>query len=170
MNLLENIYIRNIIFILPSWIANASPLIIAKIIHKRHPIDFNKNFIDGRRFFGKNKSIEGFIFGIICGIITGIFLASLNLHTIYGASILSFGALLGDLFGSFIKRRLRMKSGDPFPIIDQLMFLLIALALYSIIIKPVTLFSLIFLSISTLILHIITNFIAYKINLKTHPW
>ncbi|MEM3606836.1 MAG: CDP-archaeol synthase, partial [Candidatus Bathyarchaeia archaeon] len=54
-----------LIFILPAYIANAS----AVVFHGKKPIDFNKTFIDKKRVFGANKTIEGFIGGFLCGLL-----------------------------------------------------------------------------------------------------
>ncbi|MFX0021694.1 MAG: CDP-2,3-bis-(O-geranylgeranyl)-sn-glycerol synthase [Candidatus Hermodarchaeota archaeon] len=89
----------------------------------------------------------------------------------------SYGAVLGDLFGSFLKRRLNIKSGAPFWIVDQLDFALIALLFISIpsFIAPnlfllPDIFITIFLIILTPAVSIIANTVAYAIGLKDVPW
>ena len=89
----------------------------------------------------------------------------------------SYGAVVGDLIGSFLKRRFDIKSGAPFWIVDQLDFALTALLFVSIpgFILP-NLFMLpdfyiiIFLIILTPAVSIIANIIAYLIGLKDVPW
>jgi len=89
----------------------------------------------------------------------------------------SYGAVVGDLIGSFLKRRFDIKSGAPFWIVDQLDFALIALLFVSIpgFILP-NLFMLpdfyiiIFLIILTPAVSVIANNIAYLIGLKDVPW
>ncbi|MFX1385185.1 MAG: CDP-2,3-bis-(O-geranylgeranyl)-sn-glycerol synthase [Promethearchaeota archaeon] len=89
----------------------------------------------------------------------------------------SYGAVLGDLIGSFLKRRFDIKSGAPFWIVDQLDFALMALLFVSIpgFISP-SLFLLpdfyiiIFLIIITPAVSIIANTVAYVIGLKDVPW
>ena len=44
----------------------------------------------------------------------------------------AYGAAIGDLIGSFLKRRFNYKSGAPFWIVDQLDFVIIALIFVSI--------------------------------------
>jgi CDP-diglyceride synthetase len=89
----------------------------------------------------------------------------------------SYGAVLGDLIGSFLKRRFDIKSGAPFWIVDQLDFALVALLFISIpgFISPnlfliPDLFIIIFLIILTPAVSIIANTIAYVIGLKDVPW
>ncbi|MFX1417414.1 MAG: CDP-2,3-bis-(O-geranylgeranyl)-sn-glycerol synthase [Promethearchaeota archaeon] len=89
----------------------------------------------------------------------------------------SYGAVLGDLIGSFFKRRFDIKSGAPFWIVDQLDFALVALLFISIpgfiapnlFLLPDT-FILVFLIILTPAVSIIANTVAYFIGLKDVPW
>ncbi len=89
----------------------------------------------------------------------------------------SYGAVLGDLIGSCLKRRFDIKSGAPFWIVDQLDFALMALLFVSVpgFISP-SLFLIpdihiiIFLLIITPAVSIIANTIAYVIGLKDVPW
>ncbi|MEM2577045.1 MAG: CDP-2,3-bis-(O-geranylgeranyl)-sn-glycerol synthase, partial [Candidatus Bathyarchaeia archaeon] len=111
-----------LIFILPAYIANAS----AVVFHGKKPIDFNKTFIDKKRVFGANKTIEGFIGGFLCGllmtIIECLILNCKNFNFFLLGALISLGALLGDLLGAFIKRRLTLAPGFPLPFLDQLDF------------------------------------------------
>jgi CDP-2,3-bis-(O-geranylgeranyl)-sn-glycerol synthase len=89
----------------------------------------------------------------------------------------SYGAAIGDLIGSFIKRRVNIKSGSFFPIIDELDFALVAILFVSI---PGILASgfflipdihiILFLIILTPSVSIIANTIAWALGLKDVPW
>ncbi|MFX0001513.1 MAG: CDP-2,3-bis-(O-geranylgeranyl)-sn-glycerol synthase [Candidatus Hodarchaeota archaeon] len=89
----------------------------------------------------------------------------------------SYGAVVGDLIGSFLKRRIDIKSGAPFWIVDQLDFALVALLFVSIpgfllpnlFLLP-DIFIIIFLIILTPAVSIIANTVAYIIGLKNVPW
>ena len=79
--------------------------------------------------------------------------------------LLGFGAMLGDALGSFIKRRLGIGRGKPAPILDQLDFIIVAIIL----VAPFVEVNLIFIVIAialTLIIHLISNSIAYLLGLK----
>ena len=167
--MIAELILDTLIFILPAYVANGSPVVISKVIKKRRPIDFGRNFIDGRRILGNGKSIEGFIGGISVGFITGLFLTAFNLHTITGSFLLSSGALIGDVFGSFIKRRIGIKRGEPFPFVDQLMFLLVAELFYCLFFKCNRLVVMMSIVLTPLI-HLSTNYLAYKVKLKSVPW
>ncbi|MFW9878488.1 MAG: CDP-archaeol synthase [Candidatus Thorarchaeota archaeon] len=89
----------------------------------------------------------------------------------------SYGAVIGDLFGSFLKRRFDIKSGAPFWIVDQLDFALIAIlfiAIPSFIFPTVFLlpdiYIFIFLIIITPAVSIIANTVAYIVGLKSVPY
>lgn len=164
--------------ILPAYVANGSPIISIKILGymgiKKHPIDKGKNFVDGRRVFGDNKTWEGFITGVLAGVLTSLiqtfFSSDKYLYIIRGL-VLSIGAMSGDLLGAFIKRRLGIKPGDPLPILDQVLFLLTAIML-SIATKTIdiSLKQFFFAIVITIALHIFTNYLAYKLSLKEVPW
>ncbi|MFX0104064.1 MAG: CDP-2,3-bis-(O-geranylgeranyl)-sn-glycerol synthase [Candidatus Hodarchaeota archaeon] len=89
----------------------------------------------------------------------------------------SYGAVVGDLIGSFLKRRFDIKSGAPFWIVDQLDFVLLALLFVSIpgFISPnlfllPDVFIIVFLIILTPAVSIIANTVAFVVGLKDVPW
>jgi CDP-2,3-bis-(O-geranylgeranyl)-sn-glycerol synthase len=89
------------------------------------------------------------------------------------SSLLSFGALTGDIFGSFVKRRVGFERGRSFPVLDQLGFLVFAFLFASIHPAFGTLYTpdvILTGIIITPILHVVTNIIAYKLGLKEVPW
>lgn len=151
----------------PAMIANALPVLVKGNIL----IDFGKSFIDGRPVFGKNKTIEGLIIGIIGAYITGSCLAVLFMKPIL--IILSIGAgssaLLGDLAGAFIKRRLNIKPGDPAPLLDQLDFALATTFFYYALGIPGVLTNKLYVLlalIAIIALHVSANITAYALGLK----
>ena len=92
-------------------------------------------------------------------------------------SLASYGAAIGDLIGSFIKRRFNYKSGAPFWIVDQLdfalgsiFFLLIpALFFPSLFLIP-DLNIIIFILLLTPSVSLFANTVAYMLALKDVPW
>jgi len=167
-SIIELIY-KSLIYILPAYIANASPTILGG----GTPIDLGKKFIDGRRIFGDHKTIRGLISGIVIGTLTGPLLYLLGAETdlfnsFFRALLLSIGTHIGDLTGSFIKRRINLKPGESAPILDQLGFLIFALIL-STPVYPIDIPMVITLIMITLILHPITNLIAYKAKIQETP-
>ncbi|MHA1636725.1 MAG: CDP-2,3-bis-(O-geranylgeranyl)-sn-glycerol synthase [Candidatus Thorarchaeota archaeon] len=171
---------------LPAWIANATPVIFGG----GRPIDGGKVLSDGHRLFGDGKTIRGFIVGVFFGTLTGIgqilaapylkplleqyvevtpAMESILFLEIPVVLMLSVGALLGDLVGSFFKRRVDVKSGNPSPVLDQIGFILIALVLASPFIQPSAEYVVVLIFI-TLGIHWISNALGYILGLKKNPW
>lgn len=160
-------------FIFPAYCANAAPVIFGG----GHPIDAGRTFIDGKPILGSHKTVRGFFAGLIVGTLVGFVLQIVSpLQSVlfrYNASlgfVLSLGALVGDLFDSFVKRRLGIPPGSSFPIADQLDFVVGAL-LFSLLVTalPDLLIILIVLIITPPI-HLATNFLAFVLGVKSTPW
>ncbi|PSO05274.1 hypothetical protein B9Q13_02335 [Candidatus Marsarchaeota G2 archaeon ECH_B_SAG-G16] len=165
-------------------VANATPV----LIKKGHPLDSGKTLSDGFRLFGDGKTFEGFFAGSTAGIIISVleaFLATKRIETLVIDSSLSIGALLGDLAGAFIKRRLGFPRGSPSPLLDQLDFVLGGYFLSSLIsvflngnfevfgdLLPASLqLQIVTTSLYIIpIIHLLTNRIAYRLKLKGFPW
>lgn len=158
-------------YIFPAYCANAAPVLFGG----GHAIDFGKKFVDGKPVFGQNKTIRGFIAGLLIGMLVGWAQESLapSVGLEKGSVLLGFsislGALIGDLAGSFIKRRLTLKPGAAFPISDQMDFVLAAL-LFSLPVKPPTISYAVIIIALTLPIHLLANVIAYLLRVKKTPW
>lgn len=211
-----SILLFSLLFIVPGYISNAGMVLVGggKII------DGGKNWRDGRRIFGDNKTWAGLIkgplyigipisIGIFCLLLilwpniakipaTGIKNREYKIYNdisyfeyyfiggpfpigflsiIIRIILCSYGAVIGDLMGSFLKRRFNIKSGEPFWLIDQLDFAIFAILFTSIPVFFVPeLFLLpdiniiIFLLILTPSVSVAANTIAYLIGLKEVPW
>ncbi len=162
---------------LPAYIANPT----AVVFGGGTPIDFGKNWKDGRRILGDGKTFRGFIGGTICGIIIGLIQMkaspqfSLGAFTFSAIVALSFGALLGDIVKSFFKRRLGLARGAKFPLVDQLDFVAGAWILVYIVdpkwfTDKLSVWIMITVIVFTPILHRLTNIFGYYIKLKKEPW
>jgi CDP-2,3-bis-(O-geranylgeranyl)-sn-glycerol synthase len=157
--------INALIFIFPAYCANAVPVLAGG----GTKIDFGKNFIDGKRLFGNNKTFRGFFFGWVIGLGVGLTVCYFFDYPFFFAILTPLGALLGDLTAAFLKRRLDIAPGGLLPIIDQLDFVVgaivfsLPLALISWKVAVVTL-------LITPPIHLFTNICAYKLKLKKHPW
>ncbi len=167
---MEIIYILHLF--IPAYFANSSALIFGG----GKPLDLGKNFIDGRRILGDGVTIRGTVLGTLSGFLLGLLayymlenplLKNANIYTL--SFLLSFGALLGDAVGSFIKRRLGIERGKPAPLLDQLDFVFGAVFLSSFIYDYTTKIILT-LIIVTPILHLLANVVGYMLKLKDVPW
>ena len=152
--------------ILPVYCTNGAPVIFGG----GRPIDSGKSLSDGQRVFGDHKTTRGFVSGLIAGFIGGAFEAVFFYPNLLIVAILaSIGALLGDLAGAFLKRRLKITPGGSLPVLDQLDFVLGAMLLVS----PLVSLSLGTAAILLLVtppIHILTNVAAHALRLKSTYW
>jgi CDP-2,3-bis-(O-geranylgeranyl)-sn-glycerol synthase len=152
---------------IPTYVANSTPVLLGG----GAPIDRGREFVDGRRIFGTNKTVKGFVYGLLLGSVAAVAEAILfrnDLLVLVGV-LASLGALLGDLFGAFVKRRLDIPPGHPLPVVDQLDFILGALVLASPLLN-VTLGAILILVIATVPIHLFSNAVAYVLRLKKRLW
>lgn len=167
-----------ILFILPAYFANAAPV----FSKGTSTIDHGAKLQDGKPLLGPGKTWKGLLYGLVFGTIAAAIISqllpnflpqfTLNEKLIIGF-LLSAGAMAGDLFGSFIKRRSGLERGANFPLMDQLFFLFAALifALPIYIGKiEIEITDLALLTILTYAVHATANQIAYKLKLKKVPW
>lgn len=164
-DLFYSVILYPILFILPAWIANATPVIFGG----GKPLDFNKK-LWGRPILGKHKTIRGTIFGLLGGlVIAGLESAYLPYLLATGAA-LTVGTIFGDLLGSFIKRRISLKEGANVLFMDQYLFFIAALVFA----LPLGNFpvyqGLIFITLLTGPLHLFANIVAHRLKMKQVPW
>ena len=152
-------------FIFPAYCANAVPVIAGG----GQPMDFGKNFLDGKRIFGKNKTFRGFFFGLAVGIAVGLIETVLFDYPILFSVLSPLGALLGDLTAAFLKRRLGIAPGGLLPVVDQVDFVVGAL-LFSLPLAIIYWQLAVSVIVITPPIHLLTNFVAYKLKLKKNPW
>ena len=162
---LATIIVTALELIFPAYCANAAPVLAGG----RLPMDFGKNFVDGRRVFGKNKTFRGFFFGLAIGVLVGIVEVFLFNYPILFMVLSPLGALLGDLTGAFLKRRLNIPSGGLLPVVDQVDFVVGAIV-FTFPLQIISLSVVIAMLIITPPIHLLTNFAAYKLGLKSNPW
>lgn len=163
-------------FIFPAYCANATPVLAGGGTR----MDFGRNFVDGKRIFGNNKTFRGFFFGwgvgIGVGLVEGLVFGFQNFPVVFSL-LIPLGALLGDLTGAFIKRRIGIAPGGLLPIVDQVDFVVgavvfslpLAAAGWQAAALPLWQVAVTALLITPPI-HLFTNFCAYKMKLKKHPW
>ncbi len=146
-----------LLYALPAYIANGAPTVFGGKI----PIDLNKK-INGEPIFGKNKTWKGFAAGVIGGSLTGCIVFN---DVIYG-TLLGFLAMIGDLIGSFLKRRLKIKPGKTFFPLDQTDFMLTSLIGINLKYK-LTISAVILLLVFTIAIHLLASAIGIKLKLKS---
>lgn len=176
----------------PAYIANS----VAVLTGGRYPIDNGRTLSDGNRILGDGKTWSGLLGGTLGGIVFGLLLDSgdsrMALENLTGEkheqslwgnnpilvfSLLSFGALFGDMTASFYKRRQNLQRGDKFAILDMYDFIFMSLLLCFmfqqnwllswILDGGGPLFTILIL---TPFLHRGVNIIGYNIGVKNEPW
>jgi CDP-2,3-bis-(O-geranylgeranyl)-sn-glycerol synthase len=152
-------------FIFPAYCANGAPVIGGG----GKPLDFGENFFDGKRVFGSNKTFRGFFFGLGIGAAVGVVDCFAFGFPLLFAVLTPLGALLGDLAGAFLKRRLNIAPGGLLPIVDQIDFVVGALV-FSLPLMIISWETALTVLLITPPIHLLTNFFAYKLKLKKNPW
>jgi len=174
-------------FLLPAYVANPMAVVFGGGV----PVDFGRVLRDGRRVLGDGKTWRGFAGGAASGFALG---AILQIIGSAGGPSLSFGpwpgvlgilvllpvgALLGDLLGAFIKRRLGLERGAKAAGLDQYDFLIGAF-LVLLLFAPAwwfvrfwegdAIWGLGFIILITPALHRVVNMIGYRWEHKREPW
>ncbi|WP_435359661.1 CDP-2,3-bis-(O-geranylgeranyl)-sn-glycerol synthase [Haloarchaeobius sp. DFWS5] len=167
---------------LPAYVPNNA----AVLFGGGAPIDGGRTW-NGRRLLGDGKTWRGTAGGTLTGVLLALGLSavaepigeaigvSLPTFPIPVAIALAFGAMLGDILASFVKRRTGRERGASFPLLDQLDFVVVALVLTALV-DPAW-FGEVFtwpviatVVVMTPLLHLGTNGIAYALRLKEEPW
>ena len=99
-------------------VANGAPIVARGLFGERfnRPLDGGKTFIDGAPIFGSTKTWRGLLASLLMSA-AGADL--LGLSASFGAGFAA-AAMLGDLFSSFIKRRMGVASSSPVTGLDQI--------------------------------------------------
>ncbi|WP_254863807.1 CDP-2,3-bis-(O-geranylgeranyl)-sn-glycerol synthase [Halovivax gelatinilyticus] len=167
---------------LPAYVPNNA----AVLAGGGRPIDGGRTW-NGKRVLGDGKTWRGTLVGTAVGAALALVLnavagdvgpaVGVDLPTFPVAVVvaLPFGAMCGDIAASFLKRRTGRRRGAPFPVVDQLDFVVLALA-FAFVAAPTwfseqfTLGVLAVVFVLTPILHVGTNAIAYALGLKDEPY
>ncbi len=155
---------------LPAYLGNSAPVFLGKIkTPLLRPIDAGKKLNDGSRLLGDGKTWQGVFSSMIGGALGGYIASFFRNGSIPTGIIIGFAAIFGDMIGSFTKRRLKMKRGDKAGLLDQMDFitvsLIVASMFYSFDWKQI-----LFILLSTPLIHRTSNIVGYKLGLKQVPW
>jgi CDP-diglyceride synthetase len=98
-------------------LANGTPIVAKKIFGPRftRPLDTGIIFFDGRPLFGASKTIRGIVASILITTASG---PLIGLDLTIGAIVAS-ATMAGDLFSSFVKRRLNLPPSSQALGLDQ---------------------------------------------------
>lgn len=167
--------------LLPAAFSNMAPRLFSRISFLNIPIDNNIKF-KGKPLFGKNKTWRGVIFGVLTSITIAYIQFLLSSYSFFvSISVLNYsnfiligfllglGTHVGDLFESFLKRRLNMKPGQSLLVLDQIdwvmgsliLLLFIYIPSFKLVVNALVLF---------FILHIIVKHIGYFLKIDNKKW
>lgn len=148
-------------------IANGTPVIATRLLGRSFsaPLDLDQTLFDGRPLFGPSKTVRGVALGIL---FTALFSPIVGIAWQYGLWI-GAAAMAGDLFSSFIKRRLGMASSVMALGLDQ-----IPESLFPAVIGKY-LYGLNWISVAViasafLVLEPLLSFILYKLKIRSVPY
>ena len=163
---------------LPAYVPNN----VAVLTGGGRPIDGGRTWGD-RRVLGDGKTWRGTAAGTLAGVALALGLNAVGTvlgvtpptFSLLAALGLALGAMYGDIGASFLKRRTGRERGAPFPGLDQLDFVIGALALATLldfgwVTDTFTLPVLVVVLVATPLLHVLTNAIAYVLRFKDKPW
>lgn len=98
-------------------IANGSPIMFRLFLGERfnNPVDLGLYLPDGYPLFGLSKTWRGIVAALV---VTPLAAYLLGYPFLTGFQVAMY-VVVGDLFSSFVKRRLHMKSSSMAPLLDQ---------------------------------------------------
>lgn len=163
---------------LPAYLPNS----VAVLVGGGRPIDGGRTW-NGARLLGDGKTWQGAGGGVAAGVLLAFGLneagprlrVAVPVFPVEAALALPAGAMLGDVCGSFLKRRAGRERGAPVPVLDQLGFVAGAFALTRLVAPdwfratftpPVAATAV----VVTPVLHVGANALAYALGLKDVPW
>lgn len=99
-------------------LANGAPVVAKKILGGRFalPLDFGAVLFDGRPVFGPSKTIRGIL---VAAVAAAVGAPLMGLDPMIGL-IVAGTAMAGDLFSSFVKRRLNLPPSSQALGLDQI--------------------------------------------------
>ncbi|MBN1168952.1 CDP-archaeol synthase [Candidatus Woesebacteria bacterium] len=153
----------------PLWFTNVLYVLWHFVRYKYgfwdYPIDFNVNFIDGRRLIGSAKTVVGLFITVMCILIYGIIISDYKV-----SSVLISSNYIGAAVSGFLKRRFKIIRGNALPLIDQLDYLIMAFVLLNFF--NISYFNRIavFAFPINYLLHKISVVCAYKLGFRAKPY
>jgi hypothetical protein len=148
-------------------VANGTPVIAAKILGNNSalPLDGNVTLSDGRPLFGSSKTLRGVLLSILlttaCAPLIGL--------DWKGGSVVALTAMIGDLFSSFVKRRLGMDNSSQFTGLDQIPESLLPL-LVCMFLLPLTALDVVIATVIFFVGALIVSRILFKLNIRERPY
>lgn len=113
---MQTVALLQVLFLL--LVANGTPVLLKRVLGPRYayPLDFGIRFFDGQPLFGSSKTFRGILLSVP---VTAGWAPVIGVEWRIGATIGAV-AMAGDLFSSFVKRRLRLPPSSQATGLDQI--------------------------------------------------
>ncbi|MCK9505061.1 MAG: CDP-archaeol synthase [Porticoccaceae bacterium] len=147
--------------------ANYAPLLARKLLGARlsFPIDSGRHFFDGRPLLGEAKTLRGLVASVL---LTALVAPLLAMPMLFGALFAS-ASMVGDLFSSFIKRRLGKPSSSMCPGLDQIPEALLPLLIFQQRLD-LSVPGIVGIVAAFWVCELLASRILYRFNLRDHPY
>ncbi len=148
-------------------VANGTPVIARNLLGRKFnlPLDLRRVMSDGFRLLGDSKTWRGLMSSLL---ITALAAKVMGYSFLSGFLIALF-SLTGDLFSSFIKRRLGKASSSRFLILDQVPEALLPAAVMAPYFQ-LQWYEVIMLTLLFLVLELLMSRLMYRIGLRRKPY
>jgi CDP-2,3-bis-(O-geranylgeranyl)-sn-glycerol synthase len=173
-------------FLLPAAIANATPILVAKMPGLKQldaPIDGGRKW-RGKELFGPHKTWRGIVSGMVIATLilwlqimcykqfdwarTAADSVRYDHLSLWLGPVFGLGALGGDALKSFFKRQFGVSSGESWFPFDQLDYIIGSLAL-SLFFVRLTVVQYVLICLVWFVMHLVASYIGYLLKLKDSP-
>jgi CDP-diglyceride synthetase len=148
-------------------IANGTPVILKKVLADRFatPLDGGAVFIDGRRLFGPSKTIRGVLSAVLATTLGAMVMGyDWRIGAVVGGA-----SMTGDLFSSFIKRRLNMPCSSMALGLDQVPESLFPLLVVQFML-PVTVTDMVTVVVAFFITELLMSLVLFRLHIRDKPY
>jgi hypothetical protein len=147
-------------------VANGTPVIAARIFENAlsAPLDGDATFRDGRPLFGASKTLRGVVLSIV---VTSAIAPLIGIQW-WAGTLIAVMAMLGDLFSSFVKRRLGLAPSDRAIGLDHIPEALLPLLVCAFIL-PLTVLDVLAATLLFFIGALVFSPLLFKLGIRDHP-
>jgi hypothetical protein len=147
-------------------VANGTPVIAARIFENAlsFPLDGDATFRDGRPLFGPSKTLRGVVLSIV---VTSAIAPLIGLQWWVG-TLIAVMAMLGDLFSSFVKRRLGLAPSDKALGLDHIPEALLPLLACALVL-PLTIADVVVATLMFFVGALIFSPLLFKLGIRDRP-
>jgi CDP-2,3-bis-(O-geranylgeranyl)-sn-glycerol synthase len=148
-------------------LANGMPVMLNKLMARRwsYPIDGGARFVDDRPIFGTSKTVRGILIALLA---TAAGAPLVGLPWKVGI-VIGTAAMAGDLFSSFLKRRLNLWPGDRATGLDQIPESLVPLLVCRLQLSLTTL-DIAVVVVAFFLGEVLLSLLFYRLHLRERPY